>query len=336
MKSYRDAVLFGVRGATDAHSTFGLRERVEKGGTGIDVFGIIDELRIPLFFKPLDKLLGTCIRVPDAGPGILITTERDLHLQRFTAAHELGHYILQHEGSFDNEVGPPKLKQPAGFDWKEVEANAFAAEFLLPKWLFRYHVQRHNWSLKQLSDPGTVYQLSLRMGVSYESTCWGLQSHNILGADVVQRLRAVPPKMSKLAATGNKALHDPWADVWILDDSDTGGSIDAGPSDVFILRISENAGSGFLWDVKALADTGFELVDDQRAEKDPGSIGGPVERRLVFRLPPDGTHKFRIAERRPWQRPELAARTFTMRISTFGKASPGQFRRRDVTAGLPS
>lgn len=34
----------------------------------------------------------------------MVTTERSLHIQRFTAAHELGHVILEHRGSMDREI----------------------------------------------------------------------------------------------------------------------------------------------------------------------------------------------------------------------------------------
>lgn len=59
--------------------------------------------------------------------------------QRFTIAHEFGHYMLhgRTETFVDKESSPLKFnrdgKSGAGVDPREVEANAFAAELLMPK-----------------------------------------------------------------------------------------------------------------------------------------------------------------------------------------------------------
>src|SRR6266849_50373 len=46
---------------------------------------------------------------------------------RFTLAHEYGHHVLQHGLSIDKVINISGKQPP-----KEVEANFFAAEFLLP------------------------------------------------------------------------------------------------------------------------------------------------------------------------------------------------------------
>ena len=139
----RDAVLRGVSGAAEMHDAFRTREAYENGLRAIDVFDAITDLQIPLVFEALDELLGACVRVNSAAVGILVTTRRDLHMQRFTAAHELGHFVLGHEGSLDREVRMPG--HTIGRDIQEVEADAFAAEFLMPKWLVKAAAQRRTW-----------------------------------------------------------------------------------------------------------------------------------------------------------------------------------------------
>lgn len=57
--------------------------------------------------------------------------------RRFTLAHEIGHYVLHNrETTFVDRGGPSILKRDvrssAGTDVREVEANAFAAELLMP------------------------------------------------------------------------------------------------------------------------------------------------------------------------------------------------------------
>ena len=59
------------------------------------------ERDIPVMFRPLKNLLGAYI--DDPGQGVMVTTQRQLPVQRFTAAHELGHAALGHEASLDEE-----------------------------------------------------------------------------------------------------------------------------------------------------------------------------------------------------------------------------------------
>jgi Zn-dependent peptidase ImmA (M78 family) len=64
---------------------------------------------------------------------ILISTRFSTESQRFTLAHEFGHYIL-HPGKIyfrDRELAAPDLG--GGRPYQEIEADAFAAEFLIPR-----------------------------------------------------------------------------------------------------------------------------------------------------------------------------------------------------------
>ena len=89
MKSRRDAILQGSKAAARIHQGLEMRRQVETRASSIDVFGTIVRQKIPLVFKPLDGLLGAYL--PRPIPGIIVTTRRQLSVQRFTGAHELGH-----------------------------------------------------------------------------------------------------------------------------------------------------------------------------------------------------------------------------------------------------
>lgn len=78
-----------------------LRTQIEATPGSIDVFSVIVQVNIPLLFRPLDGLLGTFL--PKPSPGIIVTTERNLAIQRFTGAHELGHCYMGHEVSLDDK-----------------------------------------------------------------------------------------------------------------------------------------------------------------------------------------------------------------------------------------
>ena len=116
MKDRRIAILEGAKAAAKLHHKFGSRPYIDNHRGNVDVFGTIVKEHIPLMFRPLDGLLG--LYLPD--PGILVTTQRGLSIQRWTAAHELGHATIHHEASLDDEVcshashPPPRHTSP----WK--------------------------------------------------------------------------------------------------------------------------------------------------------------------------------------------------------------------------
>lgn len=74
------------------HRTLETRALIESRAGAVDVFVAIASLDLPLLLRPLHGLLGAFLNEPI--PGVLITTERSMSIQRFTAAHELGHLSL--------------------------------------------------------------------------------------------------------------------------------------------------------------------------------------------------------------------------------------------------
>lgn len=319
MDATRDAILRGVTGAAEVHDAFHAREVHEDGLRAIDVFDAINDLQIPLVFEALDELLGACVRVNSAAVGILVTTRRDLHMQRFTAAHELGHFVLGHEGSLDREVRLPG--DTKGRDIQEVEADAFAAEFLMPKWLVKAAAQRRAWwGEAPLRDPKVVYQLSLRLAASYEATCWGLASHNFIQRDVAKALVGNGKRLKEIKRLelDKVTLGDPWADVWQLGRGDNGAVLDAGPNDLFIFEADEHAAAGFRWDAAKAITEGFVVIDDT-STFDEKVVGGPARRRLVFQAKRQGVCTLHLSLGRSFSRgPSSAVDTFRVSISTVG------------------
>ena len=92
----REAILEGTKAAQRLHARLGTRKAVEAGALShVDVFGAADKLGAVLLFRRLNGLLGVYFAEPlSPVPGIMVSTERDLHVQRFTAAHEIGPSIL--------------------------------------------------------------------------------------------------------------------------------------------------------------------------------------------------------------------------------------------------
>ena len=149
-------------------------------GGNVDVFGAIHAIDLPLLLRPLQGLLGAYLR--DPAPGVLVTTQRPMSIQRFTAAHELGHFSLRHDPSLDDESilrRMPIGAQPSG-DFQEVEADAFGVAFMMPRWLIGWHAERQGWTVEAFRRPNIVYQLALRIGASYEAACWTLVRHRLI------------------------------------------------------------------------------------------------------------------------------------------------------------
>jgi Zn-dependent peptidase ImmA (M78 family) len=87
---------------------------------------------------PLDDELSGMSFVKDELPVIVVNSAHHPNRQRFTLAHELAHHVL-HKDYLTNNVHVDKAilkrnqRSSEGVDTKEIEANAFAAEILMPK-----------------------------------------------------------------------------------------------------------------------------------------------------------------------------------------------------------
>ena len=321
MTTRRDAILNGTARAAKLHAELGLRESLKNGDRPVDVLAAIREVGLMVLFQPLDGLLGAY--VPTAGTtGMLVTTERSLHIQRFTAAHELGHHLLNHRTtSLDADVGFVARGDPDGHNLQEIEADAFASEFLLPSWLMAAHVRRHRWGRADLKQPDVVYQLSLRLGVSYSATCWSLSSNSIIKQSDAQKLAAVQPKDSKQRAVPDFKPRTWHSDVWLLSEHDRGVQILGNPDDVLVLRLEEHVTSGYAWDMQAVVDAGLTVEKDERQSANNVAIGGPVTRRLVVQGPAHGL--LRLEERRPWGTEPSALSTVEVELAMLGREAKG-------------
>lgn len=65
------------------------------------------------------------IRHPEVGRCILVNYDEDVYRQRFTAAHELAHALME-----DSEFNVSLSRD--GSNLVEVRANAFASHYLVP------------------------------------------------------------------------------------------------------------------------------------------------------------------------------------------------------------
>lgn len=133
--------------------------------TPVPIDTIIREIGLRLDYEPLDgNVSGFIERMPNSGYRIVVNSTHPKTRQRFTAAHELGHYVF-HRDLLGDGVADTRAYRAEGTNlpnpnirpMHERQANSFAANVLMP---------RH--ALTSLGSEGTE-ALARRFGVSQEA-----------------------------------------------------------------------------------------------------------------------------------------------------------------------
>lgn len=108
--------------------------------TPVPIEQIIRDLGLPLSFEPMDDNISGYIERRDGGYRIAVNANHAPTRQRFTAAHELGHYIY-HRDLLGEGVGDNRAYRAEGTNRPnpnirpihERQANSFAANVLMPR-----------------------------------------------------------------------------------------------------------------------------------------------------------------------------------------------------------
>jgi Zn-dependent peptidase ImmA (M78 family)/predicted secreted protein len=314
--SVSEAIRTGVAKAARLHQQLGSQTAMVSRLGSIDVFEVISGLKISLLLRPLNGLLGAYLSAPR--PGILVTTERPLSIQRFTAAHELGHFYLEHMPSLDDDTVLRRSPfQNSGFlDLQELEANTFAASFLMPRWLMLQQCKKHGWSGSDFTVASVVYQLSLRLGTSYAATCYTLQRYDLIDPTVAKQLLDASVRELKRELLDDFEPESYRGDVWYLTEADEGSSISGSRTDLFLIRLKEHSSGGYIWNFEQLVESGFLIVQDRREEFDRDGVGNPNFRCVTVQPEEGGRGQVALWERRPWQPNEPLGRlTFQYDLS---------------------
>jgi len=140
----------------------------------IDVDALAQACAVAVERQDLEEEVSGILVVKDKRGVIAVNSAHHPHRQRFTIAHELGHYLLHREASsvfIDAATIFFRDKHSAeGTRWQEIEANAFAAELLMPAVaitaVVREHVGDH---LLDEFDDGVIRRLAAHFGVSIQA-----------------------------------------------------------------------------------------------------------------------------------------------------------------------
>ena len=146
-----------------------------------NVYDDFRSIGIYLFRRRLNNsnISGLFIRHPVVGRCVLVNYSEDIYRQRFTAAHEAAHAILDTEEEL-----------VVSFAWDarslvEIRANTFASRYLLPPEFLRALPDPNSWS----DNESISWAHSLR--VSTEALSFALKEAEIVDDATGQRIRDV-------------------------------------------------------------------------------------------------------------------------------------------------
>lgn len=193
--------------AAQAHDDLG----VDPSRFPVDVYAAITTAGVKLMWQPLPRAFGLYLNPVRSRPGILLNNRVDLAVQRHTAAHELGHHLLGHGSRVDVDLDPFTTTR-RGWTDEEKAAEAFAVWFLMPRRALRSAMQALN--LTRLRDPEEVYQISLLLGTSYQSTARHLPNTRLCTPQQSRAWMAVPPGRLKKRLDPGVAPPSRAPDVW--------------------------------------------------------------------------------------------------------------------------
>ncbi len=148
----------------------------------VPVNDIIRQYKIELKESALDDSMSGMMVTRENGTSVIvINKDHHINRKRFSMAHELGHYLLHRDTrSIFVDTSEKKFYRDAeastGTKIQEIEANAFAAELLMPEKKIKELVPE---KLSSLNDD-IIENLSEQFGVSQSALIFRLQKLMLL------------------------------------------------------------------------------------------------------------------------------------------------------------
>lgn len=130
----------------------------------VDPFALAAKLNIEVAYASLDEgTAGVIVReAADQNTRILLNRNDPANRQKFTLAHELGHYF-RHETQGDHIFGYVDERADLasrGEDREEIWSNKFAAELLMPGFAVR-QFYADGWDLRRLAREFSVSETAM-------------------------------------------------------------------------------------------------------------------------------------------------------------------------------
>ena len=127
----------------------------------LDVEGLAKFLGIEVRFENLKGDISGILEKNDAKWIMRVNKKHHPHRQRYTIAHELGHYCLhRHQESIFEDVIFFRGLKPTETEW---QANQFASEILMPDYEFSKAIEEGITDIEQLAKRFCVSSMAVRV-----------------------------------------------------------------------------------------------------------------------------------------------------------------------------
>lgn len=313
----RQRLLDASTKAKEVHRDAGSEIRIANGFSRINPLKLAEDAGVAVMSKPLDNLLGAFLR--ESRAGILLNSERPVGMMHMTCAHELGHYFLGHLTTADEHIDYRESDSAI-----EQEANQFAYSLMAPRWLVLRAIRAKGWNKTDLLRPAVVYQLSLRLGISFTAMAWALTRLKFISDADANRISVAKPKALKEEVLPLGVTLSRNADVWVLDSRDKDWVIEPRNTDRFLVNLPSHATAGYLWSAEELAGEGFTLnpvlVDARQQKREGPPLIGSGGEDQYFLSGPATVHesknvaKINLREARPWMAEDDSASELALRL----------------------
>jgi Zn-dependent peptidase ImmA (M78 family) len=134
----------------------------------VDIVALLLDHKIMVREERLEESVSGMLVIQDELSVAVLNSLHSKTRKRFTMAHELGHYLLHKHASRVFIDSSPIFfrdeKSSMGVELQEIEANAFAAELLMPEAILREKAEEAPFDF--FSDEQTIAKWARSFGVS--------------------------------------------------------------------------------------------------------------------------------------------------------------------------
>lgn len=226
-------------------------------GTRVDVYAIIARRGVWLSFDPYDDVLGIYQRLDDCA-GVSINCRRPTNMQRFTAAHELGHHELGHEFSYDDEAAiEGRVRDP-----RESQAQTFAASLLMSEVSVEAGLEILGLDPdRPRLSPMAVYRLGATLGVSYKAMLMQLAVLGKLRWSDLQEYGKSSPIKQRRQLVAPFDLPDSRRQVHSFNLEHNSSTVYIGAEDVLVVELPDPFYGRSTWRLTEASQDGFVVID---------------------------------------------------------------------------
>jgi Zn-dependent peptidase ImmA (M78 family) len=256
----------------------------------VDIFDVVRSAGLVLAFRPMSSKVSATLVREGGIAGIIINANHPLSRQRFSAAHEFGHYEFGHKSVID--CGEDLFRHGLVLNDQEKLAESFAAWFLMPYPLVLSTVRQ--LGIIKITTATEVYQISLRLGTSLSATAFQLRNQKFLSPEEFDEIASAIPAKIKRSLLPDDGLVNTRNDVWMVDEHDNGREYIGRSGDRVVVALDEIPTSGRSWIQESQADPTIVLRSDKYESSEVAGdcvAGGSVRRHFEFEIsgPEEGT-----------------------------------------------